>query len=115
MSLQGSAKQNEVWTITLDSTPFRFTVGAGEDVLSRIAAGLATEIAKNADYRVELRISLLGTARLFISRANGAAFDLQFNVTAPSGFTTNGSAEISGTPVQSVLGSGIKWTQAAFP
>jgi Ca2+-binding RTX toxin-like protein len=116
VSLQGSARVGETWTITLGDTAYSVTVEQGEDVLSRIARDLAAEILGGGEFDVELRISLLGTARLFISRLDGEAFDLEFAVTpAPTTSATDGGAEVSGTPVQSVLGSAsIDWTQAAF-
>ena len=81
LAFSGSATAGEVWILTLNGVEYRHFVPEGEQVLSRIASSLAEQIAPDG-YDVELRISLLGTARLFISRADGAPFTLDLEIDA---------------------------------
>jgi len=98
VQLTGYANVGETWSIKLGGYEFSYDVLEGADVLGRIAKGLAARIEEESDFEVEVRIGLLGDARLFINGAPGSGpFSVDSFVVQPdSSGVAKGGAIIGG-------------------
>ena len=65
VTLTGLPNVGDIWTLTLNGTPFSYTVVPGDDVASRVALELASLIS--SDYTVEPRVGILGDSELIIT------------------------------------------------
>ena len=110
VTLSGSGKIGERWTLRLDGVDYFFDVTAGNELPAKIAQGLRDAVlAANAGYSVELRISILGDAKLVV-RKGGTLFTAGFAV--PSG--SDGGATIGGiASLADISKPGVTWTDAA--
>ena len=102
--LRGTVKANETWTITLDGTDYSAT--AADTSMLALVQALDTAIPN--DYQLTLSTSVLGS-RLFVRRADEAAFSFNFALSGSSEIETT----IRGTPDQTAIGS-IQWREASF-
>ena len=103
VDLTGLPAQGDTWTLTLGGTHYSYVVQPTDDVPSLIARALMALVPST--YSIQLRIGLLGDARLIITKAGGAQFTVDFTISS-----ANGSAVVSGQPVS----TGGSWTSAAF-
>ncbi|MDD5049199.1 MAG: hypothetical protein PHH09_09750, partial [Methanoregulaceae archaeon] len=107
--LSGTPAVDEVWTVTLDGTDYDITVLTGND-LDTAGARLVARINELSpgvyapEYNTTTNVVSIGLD----TGASITDFSLEFSVT---GQHPDGSAEISGTPVQTALDV-INWSHA---
>ena len=108
VTLTGFPNVGDIWTLTLNGTPFSYTVQPGDDVASRVALELASLIS--SDYTVEPRVGILGDSELIITRVDGHSFTVGFGIVAAAGKNAEGTASVTGTPTST---AGLTFTMAA--